>query len=389
VKQMARLTRRHKQAAAAALALACCLPPAPRAAADDLAAQAGRIARKEVRRLGEGYTARIDGQRHIVYVSALDGKHLDKTLRLLTAFTDAYRRTLPAATPAWNVTVVLPTVEDYRKGKLPFKRCAGFYSPAERRLVSIDRGRTLVHEFTHALHHADTAAAKQVHPVWVCEGLATLFEASRITPAGLVPQVDRRLPALQRALKDNKAIPLRHLLAMDSEAFRKDAELAYAEARYVMYYLYARGCLADWYKRYKAAFLRDRNGLKALEATLGGRLFQIEPQWKQWVLQLRVPSYERRVQQGRLGLEVKKGTAGVKVVGLVPGSAAEIAGRIRVNDIIETFNGHEITNPGELIGAIRSAGALRTVKVRLRRGGRTMTVAQPLGIPSARLAAQR
>jgi hypothetical protein len=386
---MARLTRRHKQAAGAALALACCLPSARRATAGDLTAQAARIAREEVRRLGEGYTARIDGRRHIVYVSALDDEHLDKTLRLLTAFTDAYRRTLPAATPAWNLTVVLPTVKDYRKGKLPFKGCAGFYDPSERRLVSIDRGRTLVHEFTHALHHADTAAAKQVHPVWVCEGLATLFEASRITPAGLVPQVDRRLPALQRALKDDKAIPLRRLLAMDSEAFRKDAELAYAEVRYVMYYLHARGCLADWYRRYKAAFLRDRNGAKALEVALGGRLFQIEPQWRQWVLQLRVPSSERRVQQGRLGLQMKKGTRGVKVVGLVPGGAAEIAGRIHVNDVIEAFNGHEVTHPGELIGAIRSARALQTVEVRLRRGGRTMTVAQPLGIPSARLAAPR
>jgi S1-C subfamily serine protease len=72
----------------------------------------------------------------------------------------------------------------------------------------------------------------------------------------------------------------------------------------------------------------------------------------------------------------------VEVVALVPGSAAQLAGRVRVGDIIEKLNGHAIGNTGDLVGAVRSAGALQTVKIQLLRHGRRMTVIQPLGAPS-------
>ena len=370
--------------AVAAGAVACWLATASDAhAAGDFVAEANRIAQSQLKKLGKGYTAKIDPTRHIVYISALDDAHLRKTIALLSAFTDAYRRTLPAAKPAWNITVVLPTADDYRTFSPPFAGCIGFYSPAGRRLVAIDRGRTLVHEFTHALHHADTAAARQVHPIWVCEGLATLFEASRITPSGLKPQLDRRLPTVQRALRSNKAIPLQRLLTMGREAFLADAAVAYAQARYVMYYLHERGRLDDWYRRYKNTFSKDPTGLKAFEAALTSRIFLIEPAWKKWVLSLRTPSSEYRTGQGRLGLEVRKSTQGVKVVGTVPGSAARTAGRIRVGDVIKTFNNTPIAGPAQLGAAVRAAGALKTVHVQLLRHGRQMTVLQPLGAPGS------
>lgn len=354
------------------------------AAATDLTAEAHRIAKVQTERFGEGYTARVDLQRHIVYVSALDDRHLEQTVQRLAAFAEAYRRTMPASRPAWNITVILPTVEDYRKLDLPHERCAGFYSPAGRRLVSIDRGRTLFHEFTHALHHADIAAAKQVHPPWVCEGLATLFEASTITPSGLKPGIDARLPALQRALKANRAIGLEPLLKMGHKAFMQQAELAYPSARYVMLYLHQRGRLRAWYQRYKAAFRRDPHGIRTFEEALGNRLFLLERDWQKWVLSLRMPANERRLRQGRLGLEVKSTAQGVEVAAVLPGSAAQRAGRIRVGDLVEEFNGHSVRTPADLVGAIRAARALQTVKVQLVRSGRRMTVIQPLGAPSAR-----
>lgn len=374
---------RKRRIAAAGLALACLAArPARAPAGSDLTAQANQIARTQLKRLGDGYAARIDPKRHIVYLSALDEGHLQQTIRLLAAFTDAYRRTLPAARPAWNVTVVLPTADDYRSHKAPSPKCVGFYNYAGRRLVSIDRGRTLVHEFTHALHHADMAAAKQRHPIWICEGLATLFEASRITPSGLRPRTDGRLPAVQRALRKKRAIPLQRLLTMGREPFMQQAELAYAQSRYVMYYLCHRGRLRDFYRIYKATFTRDPDGVKAFEQAAGNRLFIIERQWQKWVLSLRMPSSEPRSRQGRLGLEVKKTAQGVQVVALVPGSAAKVAGRIRVGDVIQQFGPHAIRNPADLVGAVRNAGALQTVKIQLRRHGRPMTVIQPLGAPS-------
>jgi len=380
--------RGMKPGAAVCLTSAVILAATPKAAtavrpATDLHTQAQEISEKQLARFGEGYWARIDRQRHIVYVSALDETHLRQTLHLLTAFTDAFRRTLPVSKPAWNVTVILPTADDYHRLAKPFADCVGYYSHRPRQLISIDRGRTLLHEFTHALHHVDAAAAKQSHPLWVAEGLATLFESSRITPEGLMPRTDGRLLTLRRALRDDKAIPLHDLLTMGRSAFMKDAALTYAEARYVMYYLHHRDRLADWYRRYKAAFERDPDGVKTFEAALGNRLFLIEPAWQKWVLSLRMPRMERSAQQGRLGLAVKNHSRGVEVVGMVPGSAAKLAGRIRVGDVIEQFNGRAITNPVELTAAVRAAGAMQTVTVHLIRHGRRTTVLQPLGAPDA------
>ncbi|HUU21667.1 MAG TPA: PDZ domain-containing protein [Phycisphaerae bacterium] len=375
-----RLNRAFPVVLAAALAGG----PAAAHAATDFGAQAKEIARRQVEKFGKGYAARIDPSRHIVYVSALDDGHLRETIQLLSSFTDAYRRALPSTRPAWNVTVVLPTVDDYKKLPLPFPDCAGFYNPAGRRLVAIDRGRTLLHEFVHALHHADMAASRQVHPIWVSEGLATLFEASRITPSGLKPQLDRRLVTVQRAVRAKKAFPLKRLLTMGRSPFMTDAALAYAQARYVMYYLHDRGHLAGWYRRYKATFTHDPNGLKAFEAALVSRVFLIDPAWQKWVLTLRVPSSEYRTHEGRLGLRVQKVSQGVQVVGMVPGSAAKVAGRIRVGDLIEKFNNRVIRNTGDFVSAIRQAGAMQTVTIQVLRHGRRLAVIQPLGAPSTR-----
>ena len=366
-------------------ALAPVAPAAPAAEgkAGDLDAQAQQTAAEQLAAFGKGYRARVDGSRRVVFVSALDDRHLDKTLQLLTAFTDAFRRTLGASEPAWNVTVVLPIVDDFNRLQKPFPDCVGFYDPRTRRLVSIDRGRTLLHEFTHALHHADAAAAGQSHPLWVTEGLATLFETSRITPSGLEPETDGRLLSVRKAVFNKKPIPLKDLLTMGPQAFMKDAALAYAEARYLMHYLHHRDRLADFYKRFKATCGSDPAGVKALEAALGSRLYVLEPAWHQWVLSLRMPMAEDRSQDARLGLQVQNDARGVKVVGVVPGSAAQLAGRIRVGDVIAKFNGREVTNPVEYIAAVRDAGAMQTVKVELFRHGRPMTVIQPLGATSA------
>ena len=184
---------------------------------------------------------------------------------------------------------MLPTTEDYNKLELPYPKCVGFYSYAGRRVVSVDRGRTLVHEFTHALHHADMAASRQRHPIWITEGLATLFEACTITPSGLVPHVDIRLVTIQKAVREKTVFPLRELLSMGQKPFMKDAAVAYAQSRYLMYYLYEKGHLDDFYKRYKQTFTRDPHGIAAFEAAAGNKLAIIDRDWQKWVMTLKLP----------------------------------------------------------------------------------------------------
>ena len=258
----------------------------------------------------------------------------------------------------------------------------GFYSSADRTLVSIDRGRVLLHEFTHALHHADCAAAGQRHPLWICEGLAALFENARIGPEGLQPLTDTRLLELQAAIGAEDLIGLDRLVRADLKLFQEKPGLCYAESRYLLLYLQDQGLLKRWYDTYKAGHARDATGRKALEGVLGHPLAEIEQAWTAWVSELRLPWGELRAGEGRLGLQVRADSRGVNVVGYAPGSAAERAGRILTGDVIQEFDGRPITNPAEYVAAVRAAGAMQTVTVKLIRDGRQLTVRQPLGSPA-------
>ncbi len=334
-------------------------------------------------RLGAGYSRIADKERQLYYVSALDAEHLAMTTGLLGKFSDAFNKTLRAQRPQWRIIILLPTVEDYRR-LAPTKDVVGFYRPSNRTLISIDRGRVLIHEFTHALHHADAAAAHQQHPVWIWEGLGSLFAASIIGPSGLQPQVDLRLLPLQSAIRSDKTIPLARLLTLKPDAFIRQSELCYSEARYLLLYLHRQGRLSKWYETYKAGFRNDSTGKDALEKILGKRLERIEEEWKDWVKRLRLPWGERRAGRARLGLKLQDTKNGVKVAGFVEGSAAERAGRIRKGDILLKLNGYKIANTAHAIGAIHSAGAMQTVTIELKRHGRRLTVRQPLGAPPGR-----
>ena len=380
-------------AGAVALAAAGALAGAGEPKADDLATQADELLKAQLKKMGEGYSGLVDRERHIVYVSALDEEHFRQTRELIASYVDAQRRTLLETPLAWNLTVLLPTVDDNRKliasrdgrgdGNRPGNRDAnctfiGLYEPRGHRLTAIDRGSVLIHEFTHALHHADQVAAGQVHPPWVTEGLATLFESARITPSGLEPNTDLRLYSLQNAIRAKKTVPLDALFKMGHKPFLAQADLAYAESRYVMLYLHEKGRLRDWYKRYKATFAEDPGGVKALEAMLNNKLATIEKEWLEWAAALKPPPLPKRAEKARLGLEVQDDPAGVKVVGLADGGAAKQAGRIQVGDVIQEFNGQKTANIAEFVAAVKSAGPMQTVKVKLLHRGQPLTVLQPL-----------
>lgn len=362
-------------------AVAIC-PVVASAGAGDLLTDAQAIAKRERARFPDGYRCQIDTQRHIVYVSALDDTHLRATQELLTAYTDAHRRTLFARPLPWNVTVVLPAVADYRKLRYA-DRFDGYYEYRPRRLTSIDYGRTLLHEFTHALHHADLAGTNQVHPIWVKEGLATLFEHCWITPNGLIPRVDARLITLQRALRKDELLRLDDLMKMGPRSFckREHIAVAYAQSRYLMYWLYERELLDDFYKRLKEGFAGDPAGRKALMGATRLRVFQIEPQWREWVGKLKLPSDEIRRDGARLGVTVADASEGVRIVAIAKGSAADKTGKLRVGDLVTAVGATEVDNPAGFIGALQAARPGQTVTITVVRHGRPVKVHQPLDAP--------
>jgi hypothetical protein len=353
-------------------------PAAPRAHKPALDAEARKLAAAARRRLGDDSRAAIDQQRHIVYVSAVDEPTFRQVVALLAAHHDAQQKLLFGEPFAHNVTVVLPTVDDYRK-LVDDPNARGIYYPDRRTLVSVSYSEVLVHEFTHAVHYNDQAAAGQAHPIWLCEGLAMLLQDAALDGGRVTVPTGPLLPVLQKALRAGTAPSLERLISMDRAAFMADALSCYAEARYVMLYLHTRGRLRAFYDAYKAAYARDRSGRRALEQTLGQPLGQIQKDWRAWVLSQTVSRPSPAEQRPCLGVRMKQTREGVKVTALEAGSAAERAGLLRAGDLITSVSGHPIRVPAELIAAVRTCRPGQIIALKVRRDGRTLTIKHVLG----------
>ncbi len=141
---------------------------------------------------------------------------------------------------------------------------------------------TLVHEMTHALMAADFPRA----PIWISEGLASLYEQCRVENNHLLGEQNWRLPELQKAAAKDGLTPLNALFASDTRAFRAMREsLNYAQSRYFCYYLQEKGVLREVYTHFRDNAATDPTGAKTLEAVLGLQLPQIETDWANWIVQ--------------------------------------------------------------------------------------------------------
>ncbi|KPJ70684.1 MAG: hypothetical protein AMS14_10175, partial [Planctomycetes bacterium DG_20] len=361
--------------AAASLALA---TAAAAARGADLAAEAKALAELNLRKFGEGYTTRIDNRRHLVYVSALDPGAFDRVVGMLGPYADAQRSLLFPAPFQWNVTVVLPTLSDYRESHPPAE-ASGYYRPATRTLTSMSLSDVLVHEFTHALHHSDQVRANQRHPVWISEGLATLFQRSRVREGKIESLLDAGLAVLRESVRQKRVRSLAALCAMDQEAFSLDAEACYPHARYVMLYLHRQGKLREFYETYKSHYASDLTGVKALEATLGKPLDEIESDWRRWILELKPPWRPARPPTSHLGILMRRVPEGVRVEGFLRGSAAERAGVLKVDDIVISVAGHATPTAQKLAEAVGSCKPGEVVEIEIIRDGRTTVVKHVLG----------
>ena len=355
--------------------------PAPPATGTDLAAEAKGIAEAAQKQYGPDYAIQLDAQRHVVYVSALSPALLASTVQRMGAFADAQRHLLFRRELPWNVTVILPTVADYRKS-VPRAKALGFYREETRTVQSISLSDVLFHEFTHALHHADQVAAGQRHAAWVCEGLATLFQRCECREGKLEVLPARDLGTLQEALRADKAQPLVALCAAPHGAFSDDtqAELLYAEAHYVMFYLHRLGKLEAFYQAYKADYGKDPSGALAIEKTLGKPLGDADSDWRAWVLAQAAPWRPAREPKAILGIRMEPAEGGVRVAGFVKGEAAEREASLKIGDVILSIDGHATPAPRDLAAAEDACHPGEIVDIEVIRNGRTTVVKQLLGL---------
>ena len=105
--------------------------------------------------------------------------------------------------PDQYISVVVPSHRDYMK-MVPIPGVEGYYNHEQRTLIANGLGFVTTHEFTHAMHYADLDPLGQDHPIWLVEGLATMFEAAewKKLPDGTEPLVihdNSRTADLQKA----------------------------------------------------------------------------------------------------------------------------------------------------------------------------------------------
>ncbi len=358
----------------------------------DLIARRDEIQRRRAERVrdrlreefGAGYLYEIDHERKLVFATNVDRQTLEEMKTRLTAYASAQWAGLFEHGFDRYLAIVIPRGRDWRWGRA----VGGFYSRAAHMLVARTVGMTLVHEFTHALHYADQDGLGQQHPIWVSEGLATLFETSAVIDGRAVPQPNRRLNLLQHLLRKRREIPLDELLAYSHRKFMRNSMTAYAQSRYLMMYLHRRGLLKRWYDAYTAGYEEDPNGGKALEAVLDQPLDEAQRDWRNWVLAQRPPVLRLPAEHAYIGIQLRQHVDGVRIARVVPGSGAAEAG-LGVGDVILRIDGERIVEPGHLLRVVSECEVGDQIRLHIRRGTAYRDVDVTLGAMPRKLSRPR
>ncbi len=347
--------------------------------------RAERIRQALRERFGGDYICEVDEASKLIFATNVDRQTLEELKVHLTAYAEAMWNDLFNHRFEQYVTVVIPAAGDRLLRRMSG---GGYYNHASRMLLARQIGMVLTHEFTHALHAADQDGWGQEHPIWIQEGMATLFESSRLAGGRVLPEPNHRLNLLQGFIARKQTIPWKELFGYSQADFMKRAILSYPQARYIMMYLHSQGRLAQWYDAYVAGFAEDATGAKAMEKVFGKPLEEIEADWLAWAGRLESPPVRLKPDQAHIGILVAAQTDGLLIQQVVPGSGAEEAG-LRQGDVIVRIGGRRIVDPGALTLLVSGHEVGDVLEIRVRRDGEYVTVRVALQALPARPAASR
>lgn len=272
--------------------------------------------------------------------------------------------------PNSYVLVLVPTPEkaDELIGSV---YVGGFYDHDTRRLVLRDLGPSLRHEITHALHHGQMDRLGQSHPMWIQEGLASMFEMYDAGPDGRYRVLDNtRLNIVLNLRRAASLTKWRTFFAQEDDRFnRVRARAKYAEARAIFQFLAEQGRLEEWYRLYLSTYGEDRSGALAFERLFARSLDEVEREYRTWLGAKEKVAEKVRRDQPSLGVWVADQAAndGVQIVGINPGGAARQAG-LRAGEVITEINGRPMYSVEELVADILRRDEGEEVTLRVRRG---------------------
>lgn len=257
-----------------------------------------------------------------------------------------------------------------------FGSVGGIYDHNKHELVAQDLGPTMRHEFLHVLHWRDMMFHRQVHAIWVQEGLCSLVEDVQFekdSPAVLKPLPSWRTNSIKRLQEGGRVMSLKQLVTMQEEKFTGTKPLAnYAAARAAFLYLADKGKLREWYAAYVEGFNEDATGAKAFERVFGKPLDQVDKEWKVWLRALPEVAEVNRPGSADLPFGINEAGAGDGLTITSMTAAARQAG-LAVRDVVTAIDGKSVRDAGELARVLGEYKPGAVVEVAYRRGKTTGT----------------
>lgn len=313
---------------------------------------------------GQDYICEIVPKDSLVVATNVDRQTLDRMKERLTLQAEALWNDLFPHKFDQYVTVIISRTDSANMNGI-----GGYYMNALHMLVAKTVGMTLHHEFTHALHFADQDALGQTHPIWITEGLASLFESSDIVDGHIKPVPNNRLNFLKGIVSQKRTIPWREMMKYNQLQFMKPSRvgISYSQVRYMMMYLYETGKLREWYKNYTDNYQTDSTGALAIEKTFGKDVDKVEADWLAWVAKTPAPPVMLPPNHACIGIRVEPETDGLEVADVVAGSGADKAG-LKTKDVIVSIDGRDMVEPGDLIMLVDGHQVGDVLKLRYRRG---------------------
>ena len=252
-----------------------------RAAADEMLARRRMEAWR--RQFGDaGYRYEVDTSRRLIFISSLDDKRHTDMRRMLERQTDHLEQTLFSG-PRDHVLVIIPNRRDAAR-LLTRKHVSGLYNHRRRELVTRGHPRAVRHELAHAVHHGHMDAVGQDHPLWIQEGLASLYEDYEFLDDGTVRFLPNdRSEQVQTLAANQWLMTWADLVALQPAAMQKEAFRVYPQLRSVMRFIADEGHLESWYRSYVEGFDTDPTGVRALELAFGQPVEVVEAAWRRWL----------------------------------------------------------------------------------------------------------
>lgn len=255
---------------------------------------------------------------------------------------------------------------------------AGAYEHLHARLVSMDLGASLRHEFFHALHWRICNRLGQRHPIWILEGLASLVEDMDGTGDNLHPVPSWRTNTARRMLRSptgSGLLPLKDFINLEPQQFNAQRPLAkYAQARAFFLFLHERAWLRPFLLAYctdaGVGHASDPTGVQALEQATGQPLASLDKEFRAWLLALPEVSEEVTKGQASLNVSVDSGNGdGVIVVDVPTRTFASGIAPIRVGDVILAIDNRPTRDIAELIRVLGTMAGNQRVVLSIRRNG--------------------